>query len=524
MHEPPEHSKKAEPEQRHNAKDEGAGGGSEGAAGLTQDTPRMGWPNGLSGNTVLQLQRTRGNAYVRRMMARTRAEGTNAPPILSEQHMLHLQRTHGNAYVRRMMAQRAANVQREVNTPALEKIEAYIASVPDTPTNFPGAFTELNRLSTADIRDTVLRLIANGDNFDGLLDHFGAAADVDIPKLESGFLSAILQGADPAHPTEQTLQRLAKALRVARDQLSTAVMRLPDAWRHTIVNAVPTTAQGTVKGEAEEHVGGERYVVQSSYDWQLTPTQIRVIVKFKFTGVNNPTVQQGWFDRIRNDWNVFKAVNSADATKTVDIEFVPQLVASGEHHKVEIKSGAGRDNEGEWYLGATPGDSESMRMATHEFGHTVGLKDEYQLTHGDYVATVKEQPATGATTGDATPDVIASELDDALHTGWFKAFSGQERYDKAIAVIQRHHLQQGQFAQSVATAYNNANHKGLVDDINDQLPSALQFWVVNPFTYTNSSVMGGQTEHDHPVQPRHVVDFVALVQNAKGGAWEAKNR
>lgn len=520
MHEPPEHSKKAEPEQRHKAGDDGANSTSEGAAGLVQDTPRMGWPNGLSGDTVLQLQRTRGNAYVRRMLARTQQANADTPPTVSDQHLLHLQRTHGNAYVRRMMAR----VQREVNAPALQKIEAYIASVPDTPTNFPGAFTELNQLSIADMRDTLVRLIANGDNFDGLLDHFGGAQGVDIPKLESGFLSAILQGADPAHPSEQTLVRLAKALRVSRDQLSTAVMRLPDAWRHTIVNAVPTAAQGYSKGQADETVGGEHYVVQSSYDWQMTPTQIRIIVKFKFTGVNNPTVVQNWFSRIRTDWNVFKAVNSADATKSVDIEFVPQVVASGEHHSVEIKSGAGRDNEGQWFLGATPGDGESMRMATHEFGHTVGLKDEYQLTHGDYVATVKEQPATGATTGDATPDSIARELHDALHTGWFQAFSGQERHDKAIAVITRHNLQQGQFSQSVATAYNNAYHTGLVDDINDKLPSALQFWVVNPFTYTNASVMGGQTDHDHPVLARHVRDFVDIVQHARGGAWEAKNR
>src|SRR5262249_5121369 len=210
-----------------------------------------------------------------------------------------------------------------------------------------------------------------------------------------------------------------------------------------------------------------------------------------------------------------------------DIEFDPQIVGSGQHHSVEIKSGAGRDNEGEWYLGATPGDSESMRMATHEFGHTVGLKDEYQLTHGDYVATVGSNPPAGATAaapGSPSADVIARELHAALHIGTFQLFSGTERADKAAAIITRYNLRQGDFAQSVATAYNTDFHVGLVADIVDQIPTARQFPIVNPFTYSSPSVMGQQTDHTHPVLARHVRDFVALVQNAKGGTWEAQNR
>ncbi len=526
MQERPERAKKPEAEHRRNASAEGAvesGFSAEASSDFTatSEVSGLGTPNGLSDgdNNLLQLQQTRGNAYVRRMLARAQTEGSGAP-TLSSQSVLRMQQTHGNAYVRRMLGR----VQREVNQAAVTKIEGYVAGVPGIPDNFPGAFDELNRLSLADAGDTLSMLLKVSDSFNGLLNHFAEARNIDVGKLESAFLSAIIKDANPAHPSDQTLDWLAKALFVSRDGLTARVMGLPDGWRNTIINAVPTIAHGSVRGETPEDVGGVRYVVQNSYDWQLTATQIRVIVKFKFTGENNPTVVQNWFSRIRQDWNVFKAANSADASKSVDIEFDPQIVGSGQHHSVEIKSGGGRDDEGHWYLGATAGDEESMRMATHEFGHTVGLKDEYQLTHGAYVATVGAEPPAGVTAGDAPPATIAQELHEAIHTGVFQLFSGNERADKATAVIQRHHLAQGQFAQSVATAYNNTYHVGLVDDIVDKLPTARQFWVVNPFTFSNPSVMGSQDDHSHPVLARHVRDFVALVQKARGGTWEAKSR
>lgn len=449
------------------------------------------------------------------------------PGTLTRKDVLRLQQTHGNAYVRRMLAQRQpGRVQREANQAAIQSIIMWVEDVPGMPNNFPGAYEKLNSLSQGDMRDTLVSLRSQG-YLDTLLNHFNEARGVNISHLMAGFLLAILTGVDPAHPSEETLGRLAKALQVARTGLSARVMALPAGWRNRIVNAVPTVAAGSVHDTRGEDVGGVHYVVQNSYDWQLEPTQMRIVVKFKFTGVINPTVVGQWFSRIRSDWNVFKAVNTTDRAQSVNIEFDPQIVGSNPHHTVQIKSGAGRDNEGEWYLGATPGDSESLRMATHEFGHTVGLKDEYQLTHGDYVATVGSEPDAGAAAaapGSPSADVIARKLYAALHIGTFQLFSGTERADKADAIIAQYGLTQGTFAQSVATAYNNDFHVGIVADIVDQIPSARQFPIVDPFTYSSTSVMGQQTDHDHPVLARHVRDFVTLVQTAKGGTWEAQPR
>ena len=34
--------------------------------------------------------------------------------------------------------------------------------------------------------------------------------------------------------------------------------------------------------------------------------------------------------------------------------------------------------------------------------------------------------------------------------------------------------------------------------------------------------MGMNTNHDHPVEPRHLREFVGYVEAAKGGTWQAQ--
>jgi len=184
----------------------------------------------------------------------------------------------------------------------------------------------------------------------------------------SGFLYATLRGLNSATPpTDLTLNRLALALRTTPALLSKTVMGYSENVRTKIINVVPSLGRGTVTAQIPEVVGGVEYKVNSAHDWQLGDSKIRVVVKFKSTGVNNPALS-AWVSRIKSDWNVFKAVDKS----------------------------------------ATP------------------------------------------------PNIVAT------------------------------------------------------------IPAADQFWVVNPFTFTNTSMMGNQKmDHAHSVQPRHVLDFAKLIQSSR---------
>jgi hypothetical protein len=463
------------------------------------------------------------------------------PNRLNPAVILRMQNTYGNAYVSRMLSDRATAktrgkaIQRAVNKEVLDKLGTAASNVPDIPNDFPGAFNQLNTLPIADLIDTLVAFRDQGD-FDFLLAHFGQAQGIDVGLLMSGFLFAAIRGTTAAAPpSDQTLNRMALALRTTRADLAKTVLAQNDSVRTQVMNTIPTLVSGSVTGSIPEVVGGVRYVVASAYDWQMTGTEIKIIVKFKFTGATNPGIVSSWFSRITGDWNVFKAVDTtATPPRSMNITFEPQAVGGGEHHAVQVMPGGGRDNEGQWYLGATPGDEESMRMAAHEFGHTVGLKDEYQLNHGDFVSTVGAEPGNGMTRGLEFADVVAKDLHDALHPAApaspapdpaAGAAPAPTPAQNALTVINNNLLKQGTFAQKIATEYKKAYSIELVADIVATIPSADQFWIVNPFTFSDPGMMGSQTmDHAHSVQPRHVADFARIVQSERGGKWEPQPR
>jgi hypothetical protein len=77
-------------------------------------------------------------------------------------------------------------------------------------------------------------------------------------------------------------------------------------------------------------------------------------------------------------------------------------------------------------------------------------------------------------------------------------------------------------------------HGTLKDDLIDQLDSkddrGDRWLLQSVFSFGSSSVMGdpgtlGPTPHAHPVEPRHLREFVAIVQNRHPGkTWTAGPR
>jgi peptidoglycan hydrolase-like protein with peptidoglycan-binding domain len=271
---------------------------------------------------------------------------------------------------------------------------------------------------------------------------------------------------------------------------------------------------GRVERQWEELVGGQTYGMTSRYTWRIVGDEIRITVKLKFTGLNRPALVAQWFSAIRATWNRFDAINDASGERMA-INFDPQTVAGGEDNVVEILPGSGRANAGQWY----EEDPDSDETASHEFGHMIGLEDEYQRTHGDYKRLTGEEPSAGETTGSGDPAVIAQELHDALRIA-----DEPTRVTDSTDVINNYGLVQGEFAQQVAAAYQTAFGVEIVSDIVDRIPDDDEWSIVDPFTHSSGSIMGMGTNHDHPVDPRHVREFVGYVQQAMGGEWRAEER
>ncbi len=285
---------------------------------------------------------------------------------------------------------------------------------------------------------------------------------------------------------------------------------------------------GHVTRTWSEMVGGRQYGLTSTYTWRLEPaagpTAMRVEVGMNFVpdpGVTVPVAT--WFGHIRTVWNRYSAVHTGTG-QVIDFRFDPRQ--SGAAAQIKVHPGTGRANAGEFFVG----DTDAANTIPHEFGHLVGLQDEYQLTAADYQRTTGTEAPVGATgpgVGNASAPAIARELHTAVHSSPNVAAPA-----KSVAVIQKHGLLQGMFAQQVASAYAKlASGTGIVDDIVATLPANTEFNVVQPFMYSSGSIMGDEgrmgalNPHDHGARPRHLTEFAGYLQewgaeNGLAGAWE----
>lgn len=102
--------------------------------------------------------------------------------------------------------------------------------------------------------------------------------------------------------------------------------------------------------------------------------RIRLVPDADVTAADIATVRARWEPAIEAAWsNRFPLVRqSGDCpcqSYTLDVDI--QWVDSGEHHTVQVHSGSGRADMGNWFVNSTGG------TAAHESGHMFGNADEY---------------------------------------------------------------------------------------------------------------------------------------------------
>src|SRR5205807_3456710 len=128
-----------------------------------------------------------------------------------------------------------------------------------------------------------------------------------------------------------------------------------------------------------------------------------------------------------------------------------------------------RSNSGTWYTIDT-----RRGLAPHEFGHLIGLADEYNREEGQYRAVTGEEPDVGVTEGTpATAKTLAASikaqlpLNDTITPPPPLAATDDARWGANLAGVVTPALgrAQGGFSRLVRQEYEAVNGTGLPGDI-----------------------------------------------------------
>ncbi|HEY0493103.1 MAG TPA: peptidoglycan-binding protein [Candidatus Dormibacteraeota bacterium] len=333
---------------------------------------------------------------------------------------------------------------------------------------------------------------------------------------------------------------------------------LADAATWTKLDAFSSTV-GTESRKWQETVGGHTYGLTSVYSWALTAKAITITVGFNFVPPTPAAPMPAaplasWLSFIKTTWNQFKAVDKADPKKSVDIVFNPIQSTDPSARTVKVMPGSGRSDAGQFFVV----DPDIAGTVSHEFGHMIGLKDEYQQTAADIRASTGYEAPVGQTTGPAgvSPAQLAQQLQNAI------VARAAPSVTPSPAVQAVAGMGQGAFAQRVISAYKTlpsvpvpavpgvaaappslgvqasaafATTGDLVKDLDKGLTNfdlgsipSDKYKVIEVLSYDSGSVMGDPSrqvdQHEHGAEPRHLREFSQIVAHARGGAWLPQQR
>jgi hypothetical protein len=295
--------------------------------------------------------------------------------------------------------------------------------------------------------------------------------------------------------------------------------------RHRITFWLGTTGRFSNEIEQKMTEGGTT-VVRGRFTWSLIDQQVEVDVPVTFVpdpGLAVPIAT--WQSQIDAVWNKFAVVEPGgvkipihmtlhnDPSAERKIKVVQNLVP-GAYGCTGDRKSCDRANAGKWYP-VMPAST-----APHEFGHLIGLPDEYQRYHDDFKAITGSVKIGPANASGKTPLAIAKELHAALYLD-----DESKRAAAATTVLVNCGLiaggvpQQGDFARSVTAAYDDEYggwfSKYLLEALRDKLPENSNWTLLTVFSYASGTIMGNPEAlgvgHDHPVEARHLREFKDIV-------------
>jgi hypothetical protein len=316
------------------------------------------------------------------------------------------------------------------------------------------------------------------------------------------------------------------------ERCNTAGAALPESWLGG--------AAGHRDIAVREQVGGTVYTASGAYDYRIMADSIVVTVNMNFNPDAGVTVPTGtWFGYITSTWNRFDAVNLTDPTQKKRIEFRP---TAGAGHNIQVSLDPnGRANAGHYYAD----DSRAPQSIPHEFGHLIGLEDEYERDSADF-ARVTDAPVPAGSGETESAKTIATGIHDGLmlpeRVFEWHSTAVKRRQQAVQAILAANHItpnyQAGQspLTHEVSTQYKELFGHEMSVDVMDRIQTRFDVWhddelqawreqVLGTFQYTDTSIMGDMSDHAHPVAPRHVRAFAQIVGTFLGhGDWQPKER
>ena len=311
--------------------------------------------------------------------------------------------------------------------------------------------------------------------------------------------------------------------------------------------AAGAASQGRTEYEWREVVEGVQNVGgRAKYEWKLTADQLLISANINF--VTPPPTKMvdvsgrihEWVNEIKEIWSSFKAVNKKNPAQKINVDFEARR-KTGDFN-VNIHKSLAKDNKrsdaANWYTGDT-----RRGLAAHEYGHLIGLADEYNRDEGQFMAVTGQEPPVGKVDGDPVKaNQLAKDIKANLPIADAKGLA------LAIVIFNGTGNKQGGFSKLVAKEYATLNGG---NDLQADISAAFnakgitgftseRAWCMTPFLYSTGSIMGTMTEaatapapgkHDHSVEPRHIKPFVDFIIRERvragvgaGEEWEPQRR
>ena len=184
---------------------------------------------------------------------------------------------------------------------------------------------------------------------------------------------------------DDATEKAVKAFRV-KNGLSDAGTIDKATW--DLLDAQGKSSVGRIERPWEQNMvdeTGQEYVdeLTAKYSYKIDDTKITVTVGINFVAdATHPPPDLGavvakWKTRILGRWNQFKAAKAGTPADSRDIVF--EIASSGGNTVNVIDAMVGSSAE-EW---SVP-DNENDNGPAHEFGHLIGLEDEYKRGMDDY--------------------------------------------------------------------------------------------------------------------------------------------
>ena len=145
------------------------------------------------------------------------------------------------------------------------------------------------------------------------------------------------------------------------------------------------------------------FEVHAKYKIEYSRTELRVKVGIRFRGEKPDNRHLAiWRTGIESKWNSAFHIENG---KRLAIVFEPQFDGPVTHHRIDVHKAppVKREDTENWYAGpnalptgtAATKDTTDGDTAAHEFGHLIGMDDEYHLTAADYTKYTGAAPPPG---------------------------------------------------------------------------------------------------------------------------------